>query len=124
MNQGEIDVEKDGSGARHPLNYRMRTLSSLMSDWKDTLNLPRTDFPMKANLPATEPTMIAKWEAAGLHAKIRDAQKQKIPYMLVVGDKEQENGQVALRLRSGENPGAMSVADFIARARDDVEQGV
>ena len=32
------------------------------SDWKDTLNLPRTDFPMKANLPATEPAMIARWD--------------------------------------------------------------
>ena len=59
-----------------------------------------------------------------MNAKIRDAQKQKIPYMLVVGDEEVEKGQVALRLRSGENPGAMSVADFIARAKKDVEEGV
>jgi isoleucyl-tRNA synthetase len=75
MDQGEIDVEKDGSGAWHRLNYRMMTPSSLMSDWKDTLNLPRTDFPMKANLPATEPAMIAKWDADRLHAKIREARK-------------------------------------------------
>ncbi len=59
-----------------------------------------------------------------MNAKIRDAQKQKIPYMLVVGDQEMENNQVALRLRSGENPGAMGVQDFIARARRDIEQGV
>ena len=38
-----------------------------MRDWKDTLNLPRTDFPMKANLPVTEPAMVARWEAAGLY---------------------------------------------------------
>ena len=38
-----------------------------MRDWKDTLNLPRTEFPMKANLPATEPATIARWEAIGLH---------------------------------------------------------
>lgn len=56
-----------------------------------------------------------------MNAKIRDAQNQKIPYMLVVGDKEAEEKQVALRLRSGDNPGAMSLADFIARAREDIE---
>ena len=39
-----------------------------------------------------------------MNAKIRDAQNQKIPYMLVVGDQEMESGQVALRMRSGENP--------------------
>jgi len=55
-----------------------------------------------------------------MNAKIRDAQKQKIPYMLVIGDKEQEGGEVALRLRNGENPGPMRVADFIARAKDDI----
>ncbi len=55
-----------------------------------------------------------------MNAKIRDAQKQKIPYMLVIGDKEQEGGEVALRLRNGENPGPMQVTDFIARAKDDI----
>jgi threonyl-tRNA synthetase len=59
-----------------------------------------------------------------MNAKIRDAQKQKIPYMLVVGDKEAESGQVALRLRSGENPGPVSIADFIQRAKEDIEAGV
>jgi threonyl-tRNA synthetase len=58
-----------------------------------------------------------------MNAKIRDAQKQKIPYMLVVGDAEVENEQVALRLRSGENPGAMSIADFVVRVKQDVEEG-
>ena len=43
-----------------------------MRDWKDTLNLPRTDFPMKANLPATEPATIARWEAIGLYGRIRE----------------------------------------------------
>ncbi len=56
-----------------------------------------------------------------MNAKIRDAQNQKIPYMLVIGDKEQEAGQVALRLRNGENPGPLPVAAFIARAREDIE---
>ena len=58
-----------------------------------------------------------------MNAKIRDAQKQKMPYMLVVGDKEMEKGQVALRLRSGENPGAMDLADFVTRAKADEQAG-
>jgi threonyl-tRNA synthetase len=47
-----------------------------------------------------------------MNAKIRDAQKQKIPYMLIVGDAEMENRQVSLRLRSGDNPGAMAQEAF------------
>ncbi len=58
-----------------------------------------------------------------MNAKIRDAQKQKVPYMLVVGDAEQEAGQVAPRLRSGENPGAMPVAEFLALVRKDIAEG-
>ena len=42
-----------------------------MQNWKDTLNLPRTDFPMKANLPQTEPAMIARWDAMDLYGQIR-----------------------------------------------------
>ncbi len=59
-----------------------------------------------------------------MNSKIRDAQNQKIPYMLVVGDKEMENAQVALRLRGGENPGPISLDDFQARVRQDVAEGV
>ncbi len=59
-----------------------------------------------------------------MNSKIRYAQTQKIPYMLVVGDKEMENGQVALRLRSGENPGAMSLEDFIKLALDEIEKKI
>ena len=59
-----------------------------------------------------------------MNAKIRDAQKQKIPYMLVVGDKELEDSEVALRLRSGENPGPMPLEAFIEKAQQDIELGV
>jgi threonyl-tRNA synthetase len=57
-----------------------------------------------------------------MNAKIRTAQKQKTPYMLVVGDQEVEAGQVAPRLRSGEKLEAMPVDDFIARARREIEE--
>ena len=46
-----------------------------MSDWKDTLNLPRTDFPMKANLQSAEPEALARWEAMDLYAKIRESRE-------------------------------------------------
>ena len=55
-----------------------------------------------------------------MNAKIRDAQNQKIPYMLVIGDKEEESGQVALRLRNGENPGPLSLADFITLSKAEI----
>ncbi len=44
-----------------------------MPEWKDTLNLPRTDFPMKASLPATEPQTLARWTAMDLYGRIRAA---------------------------------------------------
>jgi threonyl-tRNA synthetase len=52
-----------------------------------------------------------------VNLKIRDAQLQKIPYMLVVGGREQENGQVAVRHRKHGDLGAKPVADFLADVR-------
>jgi len=54
---------------------------------------------------------------ARMQAKIRDAQMQKIPYMLVIGDREMEAGQVNLRQRDGDVPGAMLVDEFMALAQ-------
>jgi threonyl-tRNA synthetase len=51
-----------------------------------------------------------------MNAKIRNAQLQKIPYMLVVGDKEEEQNAVAVRTRDNENRGAMPVAEFKTHA--------
>jgi threonyl-tRNA synthetase len=50
--------------------------------------------------------------------KIRDAQLQKVPYMLVVGGREEEAGTVAVRCRSGEDLGAVAVEAFVERAAD------
>jgi threonyl-tRNA synthetase len=51
--------------------------------------------------------------------KIREHTLQRVPYLLVVGDREKENGAVAVRTRSGEDLGTMSVADFAARLREE-----
>ena len=53
--------------------------------------------------------------------KIRGAQLEKIPYMLVIGDKEVETGTVSVRTRDGKNLGAIPVDAFIARAVNEIE---
>ena len=52
-----------------------------------------------------------------MNAKIRSAQLQKIPYMLVIGDREVAGQSVSVRLRTNENLGAMHLDEFLARAR-------
>lgn len=56
-----------------------------------------------------------------MQAKIRDAQLQKIPYMLIVGDKDQAAGAVSVRKRSGEDLGPRPLAEFIALAKAEME---
>ena len=53
--------------------------------------------------------------------KIREAQMQKIPYMLVVGDRDIENGTVSVRTRGGEDLGAMKPEDFMAKCLHEIE---
>ena len=56
-----------------------------------------------------------------MNLKIREAQLQKIPYMLVVGDKEVANSAASVRLRSGEDLGGQSLEEFKAMAKSAVE---
>lgn len=51
-------------------------------DYKATLNLPKTDFPMKANLPQREPEMLARWAAERLYERIQEARRGCEPYIL------------------------------------------
>jgi len=51
-------------------------------DYKNTLNLPRTDFPMKANLANREPQMLARWEEMSLYQRIREACHGRPKYIL------------------------------------------
>ncbi len=70
--------------------------------------------------------LVEKLKAAGIRAegdmrseklgyKIREAQMQKIPYMLVVGDRDMENGTVSVRTRTGADLGAMTPDQFLSR---------
>jgi threonyl-tRNA synthetase len=76
--------------------------------------------------------ILTELEAAGIRAsvdersekvnlKIREAQLQKIPYMLVVGDREQENGKVAVRNRKHGDQGAKTLPEFLAGIRTLIE---
>ena len=76
--------------------------------------------------------LVEKFEAVGLRVevdnrnekigyKIREAQLEKVPYMLVVGDKEVEANSVGVRSRKDGDLGAMSVEDFIAKAVKEVD---
>ncbi len=75
--------------------------------------------------------VAAQLDAAGLRCetdlrpekvgyKIRQAQLQKVPYMLVVGEKEEADGTVAVRSRSGGDKGTMALGEFIAAAQEEV----
>jgi threonyl-tRNA synthetase len=88
--------------------------------------LPITD---RANDYAEQ--LAKELDAAGVRAetdlrnekigkKIREAQMQKIPYMLVVGDKEAESGTVSVRTRAGGDEGSMTAAEFIARITEEI----
>jgi isoleucyl-tRNA synthetase len=46
-----------------------------VKDWRSTVFLPRTDFPMKAGLPQKEPVILARWESEGLYSQIREARR-------------------------------------------------
>ena len=50
--------------------------------YRDTLNLPKTDFPMRGNLPQREPEILARWEEIDLYGKIREARKGRPKFVL------------------------------------------
>jgi threonyl-tRNA synthetase len=56
-----------------------------------------------------------------LPAKIRDAQLEKVPYMLIIGDKEEKSKKVAVRLRTEKDLGQMSFSNFIVKVKDKIE---
>ena len=58
-----------------------------------------------------------------LNYKIREAQMEKIPYMLIIGEKEKENGTVTVRMRDGKNLPPMSVNDFAAKVLEECQEG-
>ena len=80
-------------------------------DFKKTVNLPRTDFPMKANLPQMEPKLLARWEAENLYAKIRAARAGRPMYVLHDGP-PYANGEI--HLGTGFNK---IIKDFVVKTK-------
>lgn len=68
------------------------------------------------------PTVDPRYEKIGY--KIREAQMEKVPYMLVVGAKEMEEGKVAVRSRKDGDLGVMDLSDFIAKLHEEVDNKV
>ena len=122
---------------RTSLGCYERTLAYLIEEYAGAL--PTWMAPEQARIMTiTERTNDYAWEvkkeleALGIRVevddrnekigkKIREAQLEKVPFMLVVGDKEAENGQVAVRTRKGVDEGVMSVADFGKRIREEID---
>ena len=89
-------------------------------------------MPLSENLSEAAQDIEAKLASAGLRVssdlrsekigyKIREAQLEKVPYMLVIGNKELEEGTVSVRSRKNANLGTMSLDDFIAMAKEEIE---
>ena len=130
-------TDSDGQKKRPYIIHRTslgcyeRTLAYLIERYAGALPLWMMPTQVKV-LPITDRThayaedLVAKLSAAGIQAesdcrseklgyKIREAQLEKIPYMLVVGDRDMENGTVSVRTRGGEDLGAMTPDEFMAK---------
>ncbi len=83
----------------------------LMPEWKDTVNLPRTEFPMKASLQTAEPEAIARWEAMNLYGLIRD-KRRGAPKFVFHDGPPYANGQIHLGTALNK-----ILKDFVIKAR-------
>src|SRR6185436_17478139 len=80
----------EGRAAHHRIiikswDTRLRafaTAAKPMPESNNTVNRPRTDFPMKANLPASEPETLARWLAMDLYGRLRDARRGAPKFIL------------------------------------------
>ena len=76
---------------------------------------------VRAQLAAQDIRVDIDSRSERMNLKIRNAQMQKIPYMLVVGDREQEGGTVAVRLRNGDDLGAIGIDEIKERILNEVQ---
>ena len=80
-------------------------------DLKKTVNLPKTDFPMKANLPTAEPKLLETWEGGGIYGQIRKAREGRPTYILHDGP-PYANGNIHLGTAFNK-----VLKDFIVKSR-------
>ncbi|MCK4723907.1 MAG: threonine--tRNA ligase, partial [Dehalococcoidia bacterium] len=79
-------------------------------------------FQVEAELKGSGMRAQVDTRSERMNLKIREAQLDKIPYMLIVGDKEMEAAMVSVRLRSGEDLGRQSVEAFKAMATEAIAE--
>ncbi|MBR0398734.1 MAG: threonine--tRNA ligase [Eubacterium sp.] len=96
-----------------PVQVKVLPLSEKFLDYASEVQKQLLDAGLRAELDE---------RSEKLGYKIREAQSLKIPYMLVVGGKEQENGTVAVRTRLGGDQGAVPTAEFIAAIKEEIAE--
>ena len=57
-----------------------------------------------------------------LGGKIRDAQVEKVPYMVIIGDKEENAQKIAVRERSGKDAGQIAIDEFVSKIKKEIEE--
>ena len=88
----------------------------MSQNYKDTLNLPRTDFPMKANLAAREPEMLRIWEEERLYQEIQKSRESRELFVLHDGPPF-ANGDVHMGTALNK-----ILKDFVGEIADDARQ--
>jgi threonyl-tRNA synthetase len=102
-----------------PIQVRLIPISEKAVDYADNVRQQLTDAQVVNGTAGLRVDIDTTNER--MQKKIRDAQLMKIPYMLVVGEREAENGTVAVRLRSGKDLGPMTLDSFLARIKQEAE---
>ncbi|HWA88931.1 MAG TPA: threonine--tRNA ligase [Rhizomicrobium sp.] len=102
-----------------PIQARIVPISEKANDYAEQVRRTLFDAPVVNGTAGLR--VDVDWSAERMQKKIRDAQLQKIPYMLVVGEREAAEGKVAVRLRSGKDLGAMPLENFIERIKRESE---
>ncbi len=93
-----------------PVQVRVLTVGTAQNDYAEKVNAALTAAGLRSEADT-------RFEKIGF--KIREAQLQKIPYMLVLGEREQENGTVTVRARSGENLGELPLDQLIEKLAEE-----
>ena len=102
-----------------PVQARIVPITDRVGDYAESVRQQLMDVPVMNGTAGLRVDIDTTSER--MQRKIFNAQTQKIPYMLVVGDREAAEGKVAVRLRSGRDLGAMPLAQFIDRIKKEAE---
>ena len=94
-----------------PVQVKVLPVTDRAHDYAKALNQQLNDANIRSE---------ADCRSEKLGYKIREAQMQKIPYMLVVGDRDMENGTVSVRTRKGDDLGAMTMEAFMAKCQEEI----